>query len=164
GSIGGRFTEELLRRAADAVRDVPAPKGAASAVELLLDGLATRFADGYAASAPALKRALAALCDESREPDLDVRWPGFARRVAPDLFDDEAWHILATRSVQLARDKGALGVLPIALNNLATLRCFEGELEAASALLEESDAIADASSTARIAFARLTLAAFRGDE
>src|SRR5262249_11994504 len=96
--------------------------------------------------------------------DLDVRWPGFARRVAPDLFDDEAWHILATRSVQLARDKGALGVLPIALNNLAALRCFEGDLEAASALLEESDAIADATGAARIAFSRMTLAAFRGDE
>ena len=164
GSIGGRLSEEMLHRAAAAIRDAPQPGASPSAVDLLLAGLAVRFTDGYAASAPALKRALAALCDESREPDLDVRWPGFARRVAPDLFDDRAWHILATRSVQLARDKGALGVLPIALNNLATLRSFEGDLEAASGLLEESDAIADATGTARIAFAKVTLAAFRGDE
>ena len=49
-----------------------------------------------------------------------VRWPWLARRVAPDLFADDTWHYLATRSVQLAQEHGALAVLPLALNNLAT--------------------------------------------
>jgi DNA-binding CsgD family transcriptional regulator len=164
GSIGGRLSEGVLRRAAHAVRNAPASGAPTSTVDLLLTGLATRFTDGYAASAPTLKRALAALRDEDPGHSQDVRWPGFARRVAPDLFDDETWHILATQSVQLARDRGALGVLPIALNNLAALCGFEGDLEAATALLEEADAIAEATGMARIAFARMTLAAFRGDE
>jgi hypothetical protein len=34
--------------------------------------------------------------------------------LAPELWDDEAWHDLATRAVSLARDAGALAVLPIA--------------------------------------------------
>jgi len=94
----------------------------------------------------------------------DVRWPWFARRVAPELFDDEAWHELATRSVQVTRDRGALGVLPLALNFLATIRTFEGELDVADALLEEADGITEAAGTARIVFGRLLLAGFRGDD
>ena len=35
-------------------------------------------------------------------------------------------------------------MLPLALNNLAFMRIFEGELDAATPLLEEADAIADA--------------------
>jgi ATP/maltotriose-dependent transcriptional regulator MalT len=55
-------------------------------------------------------------------------------------------------------------VLPLALNNLAVLRCFEGDLEAAAALVEESHAIADVTGTGRITFGRLILAGFRGDK
>ncbi len=55
-------------------------------------------------------------------------------------------------------------MLPLALNNLAVLRMFEGDLQAAAALVEESEAIADATGAARITFGRLILAGFRGDE
>jgi DNA-binding CsgD family transcriptional regulator len=164
GSIAGRFGEEMLRRAAEAARDAPLPSGAPRGVDLLVDGLAVRFTDGYAAGADLLKRALATVRGEDGRVEQDARWPWFARRVALDLFDDETWHAFATRSVQLAREQGALGVLPLALNFLATMHSFEGELDAAEALLEESDAIADATGAARIVFGRLSLAGFRGDE
>jgi DNA-binding CsgD family transcriptional regulator len=55
-------------------------------------------------------------------------------------------------------------VLPLALSYLAIPRSFEGALDAAEALVEESDAIADATGAPRLLFARLTLAGFRGDE
>jgi DNA-binding CsgD family transcriptional regulator len=164
GSIGGRLSEEMLRRAAEAAYNEPAPGDAARAVDLLLAGLAVRFTDGYAASAPLLKRALSAVREEGGRVEQDVRWPWFARRVALDLFDDETWRALATRSVELTRERGALGVLPLALNFLATMHIFEGEFAVAEALLEECDAIADATGAARILFGRLTLAGFRGDE
>ncbi len=164
GTIGGRLGGEMLRRTAAAARNAPSSGGAPRAVDLLVDGLAVRFTDGYAASAPLLKRALVAAREEDAHAEQDLRRPGFAARIALDLFDDETCDALATRSVQLARQRGALGVLPLALNYLATLRNFEGELDAAEALLEESDAIADATGAARIGFARLTLAGFRGDE
>ena len=93
-----------------------------------------------------------------------MRWPWTARRVAPDLFDDDTWHALATRNVQIARDAGALAVLPLALNYLATMRIYEGNLGAAAALLDESEAIADATGTAPLLCGRLLLAGFLGDE
>ena len=118
--------------------------GGTSQVDLLLDGLAVRFTDGYAASAPALKRALVAIRDEGERGAPSVRWPWVARRVAPDLFADDIWDSIATRGVQLARATGALSVLPLGLNNLANLHCLEGDLDGAAALLDEADAIAAA--------------------
>jgi ATP/maltotriose-dependent transcriptional regulator MalT len=131
---------------------------------LLLAGLAIRFTDGYAAASALLKQALEAIRDQAPGMVRDVRWPGIARRIAPELFDYETWHDLATRSVQLARDRGALGVLPLALNNLALVRIYGGNLEAAGALVEESDAITELTGEGRILFGGLTLAGFRGDE
>jgi hypothetical protein len=165
GSIGGRFSGEMLHQAAEAARNAQPPEEQAGRSSgLLLAGLAVRFTDGYAASANLLKRALQALCEEGGRVEQVNRWPGFARRVAFDLFDDEAAHVITLRSVELAREQGALGVLPLALDFMAIVSTLEGDLDAADARLEESDAIADATGTARIGAARLTLAGYRGNE
>ena len=96
----------------------------------------------------ALKTGIArALREEGEREDVSVRWPWFARRVAPDLFADDTWHYLATRSVQMAREAGALAVLPVALTHLAHVRCLEGDLDGASALLDEADDIAATTGT-----------------
>jgi DNA-binding CsgD family transcriptional regulator len=160
-SVAGRLGTGM-RPVAEAARGAPPRPGETRAIDLLLDGLALRFTDGYAASAEALKVALAAVRDGYGTEPRDVRWPWAARRVAPDLFDDETWHALATRSVQLARDSGALAVLPLALNYLSLLRCFEGELAAATGLLDEADVITEATGTSPIVFGRVLLAACRG--
>src|SRR4029078_12869456 len=55
GRLGPR-TRGVARRALEA----PPTRGGARAVDLLADGLAIRFTDGYAAGAPSLKRALRA--------------------------------------------------------------------------------------------------------
>jgi DNA-binding CsgD family transcriptional regulator len=162
-SVAGRLGPGP-RDAAQAARTAPPRTGRPRPSDLLLDGLAVRFTDGYAASAPALQSALTALRDEGKSNEQSVRWPWLGRRVAPDLFSDDTWRYLATRSVQLARENGALGVLPLALNNLAHLRCIEGELDGAAALLDEADAIAAATGVEPLVFGRLTLAGFRGIE
>jgi DNA-binding CsgD family transcriptional regulator/tetratricopeptide (TPR) repeat protein len=162
-NIAGRLGEGV-REAAAAARDAPPSSGAPRAVDLLLDGLTVRFTDGYVASAPSLKRALSELLADADPVGEDARWPWFGRRVAPDLFDDDAWEALATRDVQMARDRGALAVLPLALNYLAQLRIFEGEFDDAAALIEEADAITDSTGNDRMAVARGLLAACRGDE
>ena len=162
-SVAGRLGPGP-RDAAQAARTAPPRTGRPRPKDLLLDGLAVRFTDGYAASAPALQSALTALRDEGESDGRSVRWPWLARRVAPDLFSDDTWRYLATRAVQLAQEAGALAVLPLALNNLAHLRCIEGELDGAAALLDEADAIAAATGVEPLVIGRLTLAAFRGIE
>ena len=153
-----------MRDAATAARTAPAGPPPARAVDLLLDGLAVRYTDGSGAAAPILKRALAALLDGNGDYEEDMRWPWLACRVAADLFDDETWQLLASRHVQIARDAGALGVLPIALMHLSQLHVFEGKLDAAAALVEEIDSIIDATGSRRISIPKLMLAACQGDE
>ena len=93
-----------------------------------------------------------------------MRWPWLAARVAADLFDDETWHLLATRHLQIARDAGAFGVLPIALMHVAQMRVFEGKLDEAAALTEEIDSIIEATGSRRVSIPKLMLVACRGDE
>jgi DNA-binding CsgD family transcriptional regulator len=162
-SVAGRLGGGMLA-AATAARRAPPRSGAPRGIDLLLDGLALRFTQGYSASAASLKAALVAVREEEARGEQDARWPWTARRVAPDLFDDDTWHALATRNVQIARETGVLAVLPLALNYLSLLRCFEGELAAAAALLDEADDIAAATGTSPIVFGRVLLAGCRGAE
>src|SRR6185369_3645498 len=100
-SVAGRLGSGM-RAAAAAARRASAGPVEPRAIDQLLDGLAIRFTDGYAASAEHLTRALAAVREDGGRGG-NVRWPWLARRLAPDLFDDDAWYVLATRSVEIVR-------------------------------------------------------------
>jgi DNA-binding CsgD family transcriptional regulator len=153
-----------LLEAAQAARAAPAAPQPPRSMDLLLDGLATRFTKGYAAGVPQLKRALRRFCDRDGRSEDELRWLWLACRVAADLWDDERWHELATRQVRLARDAGALDVLPIALTYRAGVCVHAGEFAAAAALIEEADAITQATGKPPLAYTSLVLAAWRGEE
>ena len=81
-----------------------------------------------------------------------------------ELWDDDAFHALATRAVRLARDAGALALLPVALVYRSGVHLFGGELVAAEALVQEADAIAVATGNAGLLYAWLLVGAWRGVE
>ncbi len=64
----------------------------------------------------------------------------------------------------LARETGALGVLPIALNQRAGLHVCEGDFAAAAALLEEAGPITEATGSGLPLYTSLALAAYGGRE
>jgi DNA-binding CsgD family transcriptional regulator len=156
-----------LREAAGSAR-AAARAGAALdpplAVDLLLNGLAERFTEGFVAGMPPLRRALLAFRQEDGRHEDQTRWLWLACRVAPDLWDDETWQELAARGVRAARDAGALTLLPIALTYRAGVHVHAGEFAAASALIEEADAISEATGNAPVSYTSLVLAAWRGQE
>ena len=151
-----------VSEAANAARGAPAAAHP-RAIDLLLDGLGTRFTKGYSEAVPPLRRALGALRHGSRGGE-DSRWLWLACRVATDLWDDESWHELATRQLQSARDAGALSVLPIALTYRAGVAVHAGEFAAAAAMIDEADAISQATGNAPLRYTSLVLAAWRGEE
>jgi DNA-binding CsgD family transcriptional regulator len=160
-SNAGRFGSGVLAaaQAARAAPPAPEPQGA---TDLLLDGLAVLFTDGYASGAPLLKQALARFRDEPSRDEHDVRGTRMAARVAAELLDDETWNVLATRHVEIAREAGLFAALPVTLGYLAALRIHEGNLDAAAILLNEFDAIRAATGSPT-SVTRLLLAAYRGD-
>ena len=72
--------------------------------------------------------------------------------------------MLATRGVRVARDTGALNLLPNALNYLAAFNVHSGDFATAAVLIEEVDAITQATGLAPLKYAACTLAAARGDQ
>jgi DNA-binding CsgD family transcriptional regulator len=153
-----------VRQAAEAAQAAPPPPEPPRAIDLLLDGLATRFTEGYSAGLPPLRTALGAFRDIEGLTARDARWLWLACRLAQDLWDDELWHVLATRGLRVARETGALGVLPIAATYRAALHVHAGAFGAASSLIEEADAITQAADMAPLKYASLMLAAWRGNE
>jgi DNA-binding CsgD family transcriptional regulator len=153
-----------VREAAEAAQAAPAAPQPPRAIDLLLDGLATRFTEGYSAGVPPLRRALDMFRAVEGLTARDARWLWLACRLAQDLWDDELWYELATRGLHVARETGALRVLPIAATYRASLHVHAGAFGAASSLIEESDAIVEATGMAPLKFASLMLAAWRGNE
>jgi DNA-binding CsgD family transcriptional regulator len=84
--------------------------------------------------------------------------------LAGELWDDAMWEQLATQAVQLARATGSLQDLPIALTYRAGVHVHAGELRAAAALIEESDALTPVTGQAPLKYATGLLVAWQGDE
>jgi DNA-binding CsgD family transcriptional regulator len=152
------------REVAEAARAVPRASQPPRAPDLLLDGWGLLITEGYAAGTPPLKRALDAFRSESVFSEEEVRWLWLACHTAFELWDDETWHILSTRQVQLARDAGALTELPIALNALSSAKLFAGDFAAAAALIEEADSVTNATGSHLAPYGAVLLAAFQGRE
>jgi DNA-binding CsgD family transcriptional regulator len=161
GRLGG---DPGVRKAAEAAQAAPAASQPPRATDLLLDGVATRFTEGYAAGVPPLRRAIDAFRRVEELTERDARWLWLACRLAQDLWDDELWYELATGGLRVARETGALRVLPIAATYRASLHVHAGAFGLASSLIEEADAIVQATGMAPLKHASLMLAAWRGDE
>ncbi|HEY1713503.1 MAG TPA: AAA family ATPase [Solirubrobacteraceae bacterium] len=159
GRLGTGPDEREVAEAARTSNEVQA-RGPA---DLLLDALVTRFIDGYKAGVEPLSRALRAF-DDPDGGGVDQRWLWLACRLAQDLWDDELWHRLSTRGVRVARETGALHLLPNALNYLAALNVHSGAFATAAGQMDEVDAITQATGLPPLKYAAATLAAARGDE
>jgi DNA-binding CsgD family transcriptional regulator/tetratricopeptide (TPR) repeat protein len=163
--LTGRLaTGVSLLEVAQAARSAPQPSQPPGAADLLLDGHALLITEGYPAGTPVLKRALRAFRSGDLSPEEGLRWLWLACRTAMDLWDDESWYVLSARQVQLARDAGALTVLPGALALRGRLLVFAGEFAAADELREEAHDVTAAIGTPDESYSRLVLAAWQGDE
>jgi len=130
----------------------------------LTSGLAVLITDGFAAGAPALRRALGALGDQAGRAA-----PGCGRlllgcRVARDLWDHATWRRLSGRLIMEARRTGELRVLPAALDNGAVAQLLAGDFAAAAATARQADAFAQAAGITAAPYGSLALAAWSGAE
>jgi DNA-binding CsgD family transcriptional regulator len=159
----GLGEKDEVERIADAARSAPAsPEPRAS--DLLLDGLAARLTAGYAAAAPKLQAALREFRSGSLPLEEGLRWLYLAWTTAVDRWDDQSWETIASRGLRLARDAGALAVLPLALTSRSVVHVFEGELRAAAALAAEQESVTNATGSRLAPYGTLAVAAWQGRE
>jgi DNA-binding CsgD family transcriptional regulator/tetratricopeptide (TPR) repeat protein len=161
----GRFaTGGGLRDTAEAARAAPPASQPPGADDLLLDGLALAITEGPVAGGPTLKRAVRAFSSVGFSNEPAMRWLWLVEPATLMLWDDKGWDLLSGRHVQLARDAGALGVLPMALSHRAGLHLFEGDFAAAASLIDEAEVITEATGSQLPPYVRVALAALRGRE
>ena len=134
------------------------------ASDLLLDALATRVTAGFRAGAPVLKGALASYRSGDGSGEEELRWMWLAGHAAVDLWDYGAWEAIANRHFQLAKETGALGLLPLGLSLRIAVCGFTGDLAAAAKLIDDVGATVEATGIALPPYAPLLLAAWRGQE
>jgi hypothetical protein len=159
GRLAGGVGLSEVARAALGASPAPQPP---RAPDLLLDGLAVLITDGYEAGTPALQPAVAAFRSGDVTLEDELRWFFVACHAAHDLWDDEAWYALSARHLLLARDVGALSVLPLALAQRVGVHLHAGEFGAAASLVEETAAITEATRNDLPPYSALALAGWQG--
>lgn len=150
---------EVARSAAAAPRPSEIPR----TPDLLLAGLATNFNEGYPAAVPILRQALTAF-DPNMSVDVQLRWLWLTTLAALHLWDDEPWQALSDSYVQLARRAGALSELPLALSTRAIMLLFVGDLNTATSLVDEQQAVTEATGGNLAPYSGMALAALAGNE
>jgi DNA-binding CsgD family transcriptional regulator len=164
-SQASRFAgpEADVAAVARAAGSAPPPQPAAGSADLLLDGLAATFNEGYAAGVPILRSALAAAM-AGVPTERELRCLTLAFRAAMHVWDFDRALSLSARSVLLAREVGALNELSLSINDHAILLLLSGQLSAATAAVEEAYAIADAQGNDFVPYGAMGVAAWRGNK
>lgn len=152
-----------VAQVAEAARETPHRASARTVLDFLVDGLGLLVTEGHHAAAADLKRILqtfrSVACDSL---STQVRWLWLASRVAMELFDDAILHELSDVQIELARQAGALNVLPVALRSRFVVELTAGRLEAAAMLVDEMESLTQIISGEPQGYGALVLEAWRG--
>ena len=161
---GGLAGAGDLHDVSRAARAAPRPADAPRPSDLLLDGFTLLFTDGRRAATPVLQEAAAAFAVNDGAADEVLSWGWLATAAAVTVWDYDTCLAVASRGVQLAREKGALTVLAVGVNVLAQAVTLGGDFGAAALLIAEADAAREATGTQVAPYGALVLAAFQGRE
>jgi DNA-binding CsgD family transcriptional regulator len=163
-TAGRLATGDGMLQAAKAAWGAPQVPEPARATDLLLDGLVVLTTEGHTAGMPMMKRALTAFRSQGVPTEEALRWLPLACRMSRDAWDDESWDVLSTWLIKLARQAGALTVLPVALLEGVVVRLAVGEPAMAASLTREAAAVARVTGNLVGCYGPLLLAAWAGRE
>ena len=154
---GGRLIDVVT-----AARAAPPPPAGLQSGDYLLEGLAVSITAGPEVAAPAMRRGVDEVLRDQLSPDQWFHWGILASLAALSLWDYESWAKLSARQAEVARSSGALSPLATALNMQRVMATLSGDLELATSLGVEEDALRKALGTSRTSYGALVLAAYRG--
>jgi DNA-binding CsgD family transcriptional regulator len=162
--VGRLATHVDLVEVAKTVGAAPSAPEPPRPPDVLLDGLATLVTNGFDAATPILRRALRGFLGEAVPVHERIRWLWLIGHVSGLLWDYDAGDTISAREVQLARDSGALSLLPVALSQRLGILAQAGQYAAVTSLLHELQAVTRAMGTDLAPYVALVAAVFRGHE
>jgi DNA-binding CsgD family transcriptional regulator len=118
-------------------------------VELLLRGVSGLLAEGWPAGTEFLREAMVSLRDSPKLEESHLPLLEWAYHIAKGWWDFDSWEVIADRFVDVARESGALLMLPRALACRAEAKAAAGEFPTAAAALAEAAAVAEATRATR---------------
>jgi DNA-binding CsgD family transcriptional regulator len=163
-AAGPEARDDGRARVARAVRAASASAQRARPSDLLLDGLSSRFTDGYCGAMPTLKEALHAFMTVELSTAEALRWLYLAQSTAADVWDEETWAALPARQLRLAQDSGSIAALPVALWMGIVTNVTTGALAAAASQIAELEKVNEATHSRLVLYAPLMLAVWQGRE
>jgi hypothetical protein len=147
-ALDAALTSGTFAEAGPALRALPLSQPPA-ATELLLRGYGVFFTDGFPHGIDVLSQALDAFLSAPSTEDESIRPLEVAAAIAANLWDGAGTDVLTARVVRLAREAGALSLLPRALERRAVYCLHAGELAGAAAARDEAEAIREATGLER---------------
>jgi DNA-binding CsgD family transcriptional regulator len=154
---------QLADVAAAALAAPPGPRPERN--DLLMTGVAAMVTEGYAAGMPTVRQALDAFSTEEISREEGLGWLPLASRMAFNAWDFDGWSTLSAKLVELARETGALSILPPALLLLVPNRAHAGQLAVAESLVAEAVTIGEATGSRFFAqYCALVVEPWRGRE
>jgi hypothetical protein len=162
GMAGHLAGPGVLVEICHAAQALPPRQGDPRPLDLLLDGLALLGTEGHAAATPALQRAAEALADIPVEDVL--RWGSVAAGAHALVWDVEGMSTISARQVQLARDAGAIALLPLYLSQLGIASTWMGDFAGSASIVADTDSVAAATGSRIAPFTLLRLRALQGRE
>jgi DNA-binding CsgD family transcriptional regulator len=151
-----------IREVAESIRAARRPD-APSKLDALLEGLAVRFTEGYTQAVPLSRRAVRDLASTELELDGALGFSApLGAATAGSLWDDVDWDVLTRRYLQVARERGVLSALPLALITRIVVHLFTGDLTAAASLVEESRSVTEMARSTIAHYGEVGLLALQG--
>jgi DNA-binding CsgD family transcriptional regulator len=130
----------------------------------ILEGLLVLVTDGRTAAEPMLRDALSTLLASDLPAENWLHHGALAGTAAAAIWDLRSWSAVNDRLATLARELGALGVLPTALSGMAVVATWRGDFESATRLTAEHDAVTEATGTRIAPYGAMLLSAYRGQQ
>jgi DNA-binding CsgD family transcriptional regulator len=135
-------TTSQLEIAREALAAPPRTEPEQAIGDLMLEGLGTRIATGFAEGVPILRQAIEMLGADGMESAGFQRWVVLASNAAADMWDCEGYRDIADRLEPIERDRGNLDALRITLGSRAHCEMWAGRFSLAEAIHTEASSIA----------------------
>ncbi|GAA3207010.1 LuxR family transcriptional regulator [Actinocorallia longicatena] len=158
----GATNRDSMLRISRAMRELPLPENAPSALDLIVRAFALLITDDRAAALPYLRRALAAL--PAHPPEDLMKWGWAAFGLTAFLWEDAIMTETPARMIEIVRAAGVMSDLPIYLHALGVPVTMTGDFAAAASIAVQADSATAVTGMPIAQHTRLLLAGMRGRE